>query len=206
MSTKDRKQIEKENRKELILKAAETIMLANGLHGLSIDLIANETQLAKGTIYLYFKSKEEILSILTIKARNLLLKEFQKIGENDENPIEKLKSIVKMNYMFYKKNPLYYDLVSLYEANHNLTETEEMYKSSEDIIQIVSNIAIQAKEEGLLNPAINPLHFTMISWGATVGILQLLKIRGKLIGEKMNITEEDLLNTFTEVLENGIKK
>ena len=85
MSTKDRKLLEKENRRESILSAAEAIMSTNGIHGLSIDLIANETQLAKGTIYLYFKSKEEILSILSVKARKLLFSEFQKIQKNQKN-------------------------------------------------------------------------------------------------------------------------
>ena len=79
MSTKERKLKEKENRKDLILKAAENVMTQHGLYGLSIEAIAEETELAKGTIYLYFKSKEEILSILTIKARELLLNEFKKI-------------------------------------------------------------------------------------------------------------------------------
>ena len=127
MSTKDRKLIEKENRRESILSAAESVMTTYGIHGLNIDLIANETQLAKGTIYLYFKSKEEILSVLSIKARKLLYKEFQKIEKSDISPIEKIKDLVKANYQFYKKSPLYYDLVSLYEVNNTLTETEEMH-------------------------------------------------------------------------------
>lgn len=206
MSTKSRRLAEKENRRELILEAAENIMAANGLHGLSIDLIAGETELAKGTIYLYFKSKEEILSILTVKARNLLLKEFQKIEKKEESSIEKLKSIVRANYSFYKKHPLYYDLVSLYEANNKLTETEYMYESTDNITKLVSRIAVKAQEDGSLNPAIDPVHFTMSLYGMTVGMLQLIKVRGVMLKEKMNISEEDLLDTMMEILENGMRK
>jgi TetR/AcrR family transcriptional regulator len=206
MSTKSRKEREKENRREDILKAAEAIMSVNGLHGLSIDLIAQETELAKGTIYLYFKSKEEILSILTIKARKSLLIEFQEFEQKEENPIEKLKAIVKANYSLYKKNPLYYDLLSLYEANNKLKETDEMYQTSDDLTKMVANIAIKAQEQGLMNPNINPLHFTMILWGMSVGMLQLMKVRGAIMKDKMDIVEEDLLNTYIEIFENGIKK
>lgn len=138
MSTTERKNIEKENRRQVILDAAVTVMQLHGLHGLSIDLIAHETNLAKGTIYLYFKSKEEILSILTIRARTLLIKDFQKIIKNKESHIEKLKSILKSNYLFYKKNPLYYDLVSLYEVNNRMTKIEEMQQSGEIIMKIVA--------------------------------------------------------------------
>ena len=206
MSTKDRKLLEKENRRESILAAAESVMSSHGIHGLSIDLIANETQLAKGTIYLYFKSKEEILSFLSVKARKLLLKEFQKITEKELTPIEKIKELVYTNYSFYKKEPLYYDLVSLYEVNNTLTETEEMHESGQDISNLITGIITQAKEDGSLNPNINPMYFSFCMWGMTVGVFQLIKVRGTLMNEKMNISEKDLLNTFMECLENGIRK
>ena len=206
MSTKDRKLLEKENRRESILAAAESVMSSHGIHGLSIDLIANETQLAKGTIYLYFKSKEEILSFLSVKARKLLLKEFQKITEKGLTPLEKIKELVYTNYTFYKKEPLYYDLVSLYEVNNTLTETEEMHESGQDIANLITDIITQAKEDGSLNPNINPTYFSFCMWGMTVGVFQLIKVRGTLMNEKMNISEKDLLNTFMECLENGIRR
>lgn len=206
MSTKDRKLLEKENRRESILSAAETVMSMHGIYGLSIDLIANETQLAKGTIYLYFKNKEEILSILSVKARRLLFKEFQEIEKKDIKPLEKIKEIVNQNYLFYKKSPLYYDLMSLYEVNNTLTETEEMYKTSEDITNLVAGIVEEGKNDGSLNSEINSLHFTFSMWGMTVGILQLIKVKGLLMKEKMNVSEQELLNNFMQTLEYGIKK
>ena len=206
MSTKERKLREKENRKDLILQAAEKVMRENGLYGLSIEAIADETQLAKGTIYLYFKSKEEILSSLTIKARNKLFVEFELIDKQKWNPFDKLISMIKMNYAFYKQFPLYYDLVSLYEANHKVVETEDMYKSSQNISNLVYRVANEAKAEGLLNENINPLHLTMSMWGMTVGMLQLLKVRGPLLEENFSLTEDELINTYIEIFKKGITK
>lgn len=206
MSTKDRKLLEKENRRESILSAAEAIMSTNGIHGLSIDLIANETQLAKGTIYLYFKSKEEILSILSVKARKLLFSEFQKIQKKKISYIDKVKELVHTNYSFYKKKPMYYDLMSLYEVNNTLTETEEMHESGQDISDLIVDFVTKAQEEGTLNPTINPSHFSFCLWGMTVGVFQLLKVRGTWMNEKMSISEQDLLDTFMQTLEYGIKK
>lgn len=206
MSTKDRKLAEKENRRESILAAAETIMSKYGIHGLSIDLIANETQLAKGTIYLYFKSKEEILSVLSVKARKLLFKEFQKIQKKNISNIDQIKEVVHANYAFYKNKPMYYDLVSLYEVNNTLTETEEMYESGQKIADLITDMATRAQNEGTLNPNIDPLYFSYTIWGMTVGVCQLIKVRGTLMNEKIGISEEDLLNTFIQTLEFGIRK
>lgn len=205
MSTQERKLKEKENRKQQILDAAEAIMVENGLHGLSIDLIAQYTQLAKGTIYLYFKSKEEILSTLTIKARELLLNEFKKIAIQDVTSIEKLKLIIIENYNFFKKYSLYYDLLSLYEANHNVVETKEMYKSSDEISKIVAHIVIQGQKENLINLSFNPYELTMNLWAMTVGVLQLFKVRGALITEKFDISEQNLLDNYLCLFLKGIR-
>jgi len=204
--TVERKIQEKLKRKNEILKAAERIMKANGLHGLNIDQVAEETSLAKGTIYLYFKSKEEILGNLTVKSRTLLLKEFKKVDALDISAIDKFAEIIRINYRFYLKNPLYYDLVSLYEANHTFDESEEMYGSSNAITLFVSRIALDAQKEGQLNPALDPLHVTMILWGTTVGILQMLKVRGVLIKSKLSITESQILDSFIETFCRGIQK
>jgi TetR/AcrR family transcriptional regulator len=206
MNTKERKLKEKENRKEVILKAAEKVMTQHGLYGLSIEAIADETQLAKGTIYLYFKSKEEILSLLTIKARTKLFAEFELIEKQNCNSYEQLIAIIRMNYDFYKQFPLYYDLVSLYEANHKATETGEMYQSSQNITNLVQRITNKAKEEGFLNPAINPLHLAMSLWGMTVGMLQLLKVRGTFMEENLDIKEDDLIETYIAIFSKGITK
>jgi TetR/AcrR family transcriptional regulator len=205
MSTKERRQLEKENRRELILQAAEKVMHAHGLYGLNIDLIAKETQLAKGTIYLYFKSKEEILGSLTLKARRLLLTKFEEVAQSPLPNIDKLKSIVKVNYDFYLSSPLFYDLFSFYEANTQVVETEEMYVVSKAISDVVVDIAQRAKAEGSLNPRIDPLHFTWCLYGMTVGVMQLIKVRGALMDDKMGISETDLLATFEEVIEHGLR-
>ena len=205
MSTKDRREQEKENRRQVILDAAEAIMQANGIHGLNVDLIAHETQLAKGTIYLYFKSKEEILATLTLKARNLLFKAFKEAVSKHDSPIEQLKSVVYANHQFYQENPLLNDLVSLYEVNSQLVETIELQEASDNITKMIVEIAQKAKENGTLNPNINPLHFTIILWGMTMGVHQVLKIRGKGLKENLNISEQNVLDEFVQFIDNGMK-
>ena len=61
-----------ENRKlrhQYILDVAEQLMREKGLYALHMDEVAQRSGLAKGTLYLYFKSKEEILAALTLKAQ-----------------------------------------------------------------------------------------------------------------------------------------
>jgi AcrR family transcriptional regulator len=51
----------KEERRQAILKSARAIVDQNGFASLTVDAVAKGSQLAKGTLYIYFKTKEEIL-------------------------------------------------------------------------------------------------------------------------------------------------
>jgi len=52
---------EKEQRYNTILKAAETLFAQKGYHQTSIEEIADLAEVSTGAVYLYFKSKEDLL-------------------------------------------------------------------------------------------------------------------------------------------------
>lgn len=65
MGVKERKVKEKMARKQDILSAAEKLFIQNGYQKTTLEDIADSCELSKGTIYLYFKNKEQLfLSIL----------------------------------------------------------------------------------------------------------------------------------------------
>jgi AcrR family transcriptional regulator len=56
----ERRGKEKDNRKKLILKSARTLFFKKSFNKVTVDEIARYSELGKGSIYLYFNSKEEI--------------------------------------------------------------------------------------------------------------------------------------------------
>jgi AcrR family transcriptional regulator len=52
---------DKRRRHDAILDAAETLLLRSPEHAASVADVAREARLAKGTVYLYFRSKEDLL-------------------------------------------------------------------------------------------------------------------------------------------------
>jgi Transcriptional regulator len=56
----ERRGKEKDSRKKLILKSARTLFFKKGFNNVTVDEIAKISELGKGSIYLYFNSKEEI--------------------------------------------------------------------------------------------------------------------------------------------------
>ena len=55
---------QKQEKKQSLLTAARELFIENGVAKTSIDQIASRAQVAKGTFYLYFRDKEDLLQAL----------------------------------------------------------------------------------------------------------------------------------------------
>ncbi|HWB23960.1 MAG TPA: TetR/AcrR family transcriptional regulator [Chitinophagaceae bacterium] len=62
--TSDQLQVVRENRKQQILQAALKVFAAKGYDGATIAMIAKEAGIAKGLLYTYYASKENLLDEL----------------------------------------------------------------------------------------------------------------------------------------------
>lgn len=189
-----------------ILEASEKLMSDNGLDSLNMDDVAKEAKIAKGTLYLYFKSKEEIIAKLALKARIKLLEAFKKEISTKTNSFDKLKGIISANYNFLKKNRLYYDLVSFYEISERETETPAMQKVIQEIIDLIVGIISDGQKKKEINTAVEPLVLAFSMWGMTVGTMQLLKSKAELLSAHSELSEEKILENFTSMFEAGLKK
>ncbi len=65
------KERQRQEREQLILRAAEELLIEKGYHETSIDDIAARVGISKGTVYLHFQSKEEL--IFALFERNIRL-------------------------------------------------------------------------------------------------------------------------------------
>jgi len=61
---------------EKIMKATIDVLLKNGVKSMTMDLIAKNANIAKGTLYLYFTSKQDLISAITTQHYTELKKAF----------------------------------------------------------------------------------------------------------------------------------
>jgi AcrR family transcriptional regulator len=105
MSTKVRREQEKERRRSDILLAAENLFFSKGYENVSLNEIANEVQLGRSTIYLYFDNKEELFFAIVLKGAILLYKMVQKEVKNSNTALDKLAAFRSAYYAFAKEYP-----------------------------------------------------------------------------------------------------
>lgn len=68
-----------------------------------MENVANEVKLARGTLYLYFKNKDDIYIAIAIKGSKLLNKMFTECCEGTKPGIEKVKSLI-LAFVNFQKN------------------------------------------------------------------------------------------------------
>lgn len=93
------------DKKELIRRAAIKIMAREGFYNTRPLQIAEEAGIAVGTIYNYFRSKEEILEYIFEKELGKRLKYIQEAKESPKNFWTKIKRFLDRHYEEIKKNP-----------------------------------------------------------------------------------------------------
>lgn len=74
MGIAERRERERENLRATILEAARVLLSEEGLDALSMRAIAKRIEYSPGTIYLYFRDKDDLIRSLVMEAMNLLLR------------------------------------------------------------------------------------------------------------------------------------
>jgi len=86
--------------KNLIFESAIKIFSESGYRGATMDDIAENAGLAKGTLYYHFKSKEEIFNFIVQEGLKILQNQVIEVQEINIGPIEKLIKICKIQLTF----------------------------------------------------------------------------------------------------------
>ena len=86
-----RREREREYRSRTILSAAEVLFAEKGFRKTSVDAIADQAEVSVGTVYFYFKNKEELLIHLFDESLHLLRSILGKAFENAESPSKGMK-------------------------------------------------------------------------------------------------------------------
>jgi len=111
MGTIERKQRQKEEVYDSILKASWKLVKQEGWQGLSIRKIAEEIEYSIPVIYDHFENKEAILKQFTRQGFRLLNEQLVEAGDMSVTPVERLKAVASAYWKFAFANPEFYQLM-----------------------------------------------------------------------------------------------
>ena len=130
MQKVSRREREKQNRRNEILKAAWKVFSSKDYNSATVDEIAEAAELSKGTIYLYFQNKADLfLSTLEMgieKVSSII----QELVSSSDDPVVGLKQIVKCLLGFFEENLGFFKILSSEQAHFDIHT--EMMKNGRD--------------------------------------------------------------------------
>ncbi len=155
-----------------ILKAATRVFSRTGYFDAKIHSIADEAGIASGTIYLYFKNKEQILTrIFELVWRNLFIT-IGKINDEEKEPVTKFHRMIDSVFDFFNADP---ELATVFvnEQHHILKNSNKLlmnnYKKTIKICEDILNEGIKCNS---FNKEIDSSIFSAFFFGGIRYLLQ----------------------------------
>lgn len=200
MGIAERKEREKENRRSAILDAAEEVFFSKGIENTTMDEVAERAEFSKGTLYLYFKNKNELLHGIVARGLEILYRLFQTAAEKEEKGIDKIKAIGRAYADFYKTKPNYYSAILHQETQEfqsgeleegsNIALCQEL---GERIIDLLRQIVKTGSRDKTIRRDLDPAKLPIVLWGHSTGVLNLVKTKGKTIEDKCKCSSEEVI-------------
>ncbi|MBN2275968.1 MAG: TetR/AcrR family transcriptional regulator [Bacteroidales bacterium] len=209
MGITERKEREKEQRRNDILDAAERVFFKKGLEQATMDDIANKAELSKGTLYLYFKSKEELYFAIGIRAHQILWHMFEKVISPDKKVMDNIFEIGKAFVRFANEYPDYFRTMVHFEADfdmHYITEQHKrLFQTEEDPMALFVEILQNGIDNGVLRNDISASQLAHILWTQTTGVLKLASTKD-FHPDLHNVSDEEIIMNHFEILKYGLLK
>jgi len=210
MGINERRKRDKERRRNEILDAAERVFFSKGVNIATMDDVAGEAELSKGTLYLYFKSKQELYLGINQRGFDILGKMFLKAIKNKKTGLEKIKAMGYAYFEFAKKYPDYYKAMMYFEnSGIDFPGDEVIFKqfrtSGFRVLHFVEDIIQEGKDDDSIVSSLNAEKLAFLLWGQTSGVIQIIAKIDKhpdiglkfkpviLFKEFIHITENELI-------------
>ena len=125
MNTQSRKEQERITRKNEIMEAGLQLFAEKDFHEVTVDEIAERVGLSKGTLYLYFKNKDDLFFSIIQDKTNLLYKRLNATIEGDKPFTECLKNFVYTFLTFFEEHKPYFKII---HSERSRTDTNDHYR------------------------------------------------------------------------------
>ena len=99
-----KEEVIKEFRVREILEGARRVMARYGMQGTTVDRVAEEAKVAKGTIYLYFLSKDELVHAAVLEGLREMVAETVRSDDPSMPPLDRIRNLILAQYRIQASN------------------------------------------------------------------------------------------------------
>ncbi len=184
--------------RENIAAAAAQLFQSKGINATTMDEIAQAAGYSKATIYVYFTSKQEIISLLALKSMQKLYNSLAQALASSAPMAEKYQLLCQCLLQYQTEEPFYFQILlskingAPDDANY-LPEERATYQIGEEINNLLRDCLLTGIANGELRPDLQILPTIFSFWGMLAGFIQLAASKEEYIAAAMGQSKEQFL-------------
>ena len=193
-----------------ILEAAKVLFETKGISQTTMDDIAKKAEYSKSTIYVYFKSKDEIYNYIIFESMQLLKNRLSETVADHPDFEDCFFSICRNLEQFQQEYPLYFDSI-LSEISINEEDfiqypiLKEIYRTGEEMNEVLLNLIVKGIASGDLRPDMRPMPTIFMLWASLGGIIKMAEQKKHYFEEKLQLSKQTYLEHSYQMLFDGLK-
>jgi AcrR family transcriptional regulator len=206
MGVIERRKREREVRRELAIDAALAIFEEEGYNSLTMDKIAERSELSRAALYLYFKNKEEILMSAIVSHADYFARLLLEIYDNRESIGEEmLEKLWECFQKFYEKDPVAFTAWQYFHQSETICNLpselrDVLHESGFKVVALQHKIVEHAIAEGIF-VQYDYRTLSEVIWSSFLGIIYLERSKHVLSRKNHMAVTQDVAKT---VLSAGI--
>jgi len=185
--------------KQNILNAAIELLKTEGVQKLTMDNIAQKAGIAKGTLYLYFAKKEDLMNDAINETFTPLHNDLLSILKSDSEPDKKLKDFLFHNIDFFDHNielmNLFRELMLKFPVKRKHHCEDERYRI---ILSALTDVFMDGIDQGVFKK-INPVNGAAIFFEAKNGII-IQRLKNNIEGNIQEDADDLMSILFTGLM------
>ena len=206
MGIKERKQREKRRRGNAILNAAKRIIRERGVEGMTMNHVAELTELNKATLYSYFSNKDDLIDAIVYDGLILLDESLQERDRQSRSGLEEVMDLARGTLDFYRKYPVYFYALNHQERRASRSEKETPFSVKGN--QVASRIFLRVREgvergieDGSIRSEIETDRFLVLFFAYTYGVMHTVISKQDVYVDVLGLGPEDVERSGLEFLQ-----
>ena len=153
-------------REEAIIDAARDMFIEKGFGKTTIAEIARQSGVADGTVYLYFKNKDDVARAVLSKFYSDLTQTAQEGVDGLTTPPERLEFLARHHMQSVIDNWRVLEMMPLIDMTMENYEGSELHHLNKTYVAVFDRVAKDAQSQGFLNPAFSAAVLRDIFYGS----------------------------------------
>lgn len=179
MGITERKEREKELKRSLILESAEELIRQKGLDHLHMDEVAERAEVSKGSLYLYFTNKTDLVLGICHKASEMMNEMTRNVLTQDKTGLEMVYEIGNNYLRFASEHPEFYRAMRFLE---NYKDTDQARDSKylnmcgqnrQESFRVMVRAIQIGMQDGSISKDFDPEELALLLWSTSHGVVNM---------------------------------